>query len=109
MKHYPSVFARDDCSLDRISQRADVARPAVRLERGEAFIVRPISVFALVTIDRGDRVRDKRLQVFDPLAQRWNENRKDVEPKKKALPQPSLGHRLLWRAIGRGGRRPRWR
>ena len=95
-------FTDDDGTFDNVLQFANIARPEIRLQQFEAFLVngpKHLPCLPGVTIQK---VLHKQRNVFASLPQRRHLNRKDVKSVEQLAPERACGDRTLEVAVRRG-------
>ena len=87
LKRYPALLSRDYGPLDRVPKLPHVARPTVRLERGQRFGVEAVNILSVLLIEFLNEVDDEQVQVFKSLAQRRDRDPENVKAVVQILPQ----------------------
>ena len=97
-ERYPALLSRDDGPLDRVPKLPHVARPTIRLERGQRFGVEAVNILSVLLIEFLDEVGNKQIEVLKSFAQ-W----RDRDPENvKAIVQV-LSQFLVPRELGEAG------
>ena len=95
------AVGEDERLVHDIAQLSDVAAPRAVRERAER-LRRPALLRFLDRVQIVEEVLGQQLDVFTPVAQRWQVDREDVEPVIEVFPQLAARHRLAGAAVGRG-------
>ena len=87
VERYPALLSRDDGPLDRVPKLPHVARPTVRLERGQRFGVQAVNILSVLLIEFLNEVGNKQIEVLKSVAQRRNRDLENVKAVVQVLPQ----------------------
>src|SRR4029077_11710513 len=95
-------IAQDHGTLDHVLQFADVSWPIVGLENVEGFLLDMTDCLSRPSRVSFHQVLDQQRNVIFPLAQRWNTDRKHIQPVAQILAECTGMHGRIQVPIGRG-------
>jgi hypothetical protein len=72
VERYTALLSRDHGPLDRVPKLPHVARPTIRLERGQRFGVEAVNILSVLPIEFLNEVSDKQIEVRKSFAQ-WRD------------------------------------
>jgi len=102
VERYPALLSRDDGPLDRVTKLPHVARPTVRLERGQRFGVEAVNILSVLLIEFLNKVGNKQIEVLKSFAQWRDRDPENVKPIVQVLPQFPAFESFVKRAVSGG-------
>ena len=101
-ERYPALLSRDDGPLDRVPKLPHVARPTIRLERGQRFGVEAVNILSVLLIEFLDEVGNKQIEVLKSFAQWRDRDPENVKAIVQVLSQFPLFESFVKRAVSGG-------
>ena len=102
VERYAALLSRDDRPLDRVPKFPHVARPTVRLERGQRFGVESINILSVLLIEFLNEVGNKQIEVLKSFAQWRDRDPENVKAVVQVLPQFPACESFVKRAVSGG-------